>query len=94
MNGSERFKNGERAKERERERQYLHQEAVVLWVGRVQPQSQQQRAVPRLQQLVEDMEVPLSMVLVHHPRLLQKVVQDVAANRSALNPGAQRQTRD
>jgi hypothetical protein len=36
--------------------------------------------VPTLQQLVEDVEVPLALCLVHNSRLLQEIVVDVTSH--------------
>lgn len=55
----------------------------------LQPQPPEQVFLPSLQQLVEYMEIPLAVILVHHPGLLKEVVQDVAPNGSPLNQGKQ-----
>lgn len=40
----------------------------------------QQVVLPSLHQLVEDVEVSLPVILMHHPRLLQQVVQDMSSD--------------
>ena len=45
----------------------------------------EQLRVSTLQQLVEDVEVSLTGCLVHHSRLLQQVIIDMATNWSSLN---------
>lgn len=45
----------------------------------------QQLRVSALQQLVEDVEIPLPWCLMHHSGLLQQVVVDVATNWSSLD---------
>lgn len=57
---------------------------ILLWVL-LKAQPPEQVLLPSLQQLVEDVEVPLAVVLVHNSGFLQEVVQDVAPNRSPLN---------
>lgn len=57
---------------------HLHQVVVALRVP-LQSQRGKQVVVPSIQELVEDVEVPLTVVLVHDARLLQQVVQDVTA---------------
>lgn len=56
---------------------------ILLWVL-LKAQPPQQILLPSFQQLVEDVEVPLTVVLVHNSGFLQEVVQDVASNRSPL----------
>lgn len=56
---------------------------ILLWVL-LKAQPPQQILLPSFQQLVEDVEVPLTVVLVHNSGFLQEVVQDVAPNRSPL----------
>lgn len=65
---------------------HLHQVQVALRVP-FQAQPAQQLLLAAFQQLVEDVEVPLPVVLVHHPGLLQQVTEDVAAHRRTLWPG-------
>lgn len=57
---------------------------ILLWVL-LEAQPPQQVLLPSFQQLVEDVEVPLAVVLVHNSGFLQEVVQDVAPDRSPLN---------
>ena len=56
----------------------------------LQAQPPQQVLLSALDQLVEDEEVALSVVLVHHPRLLQQVVDDVATHRGTLQAEGRR----
>jgi hypothetical protein len=49
-----------------------------------QVQMLQKRLISSTQKLIEDMKVPLIRILMHNARLLQQVVQDVAAIRNAL----------
>lgn len=67
-------------------RPYLDQVLVLLGVS-LQAQSSQQVLLSSFDHLIENVEVPLPVVLVDHPGLLQQVVDDVAANRSALSTG-------
>lgn len=50
----------------------------------LQVQLLQQRFLSTAQQLVEDVKVSLVRVLMHNPRLLQQVIQNVSAIRNAL----------
>lgn len=50
-----------------------------------QAQLVQQTVLPSLHQLVEDMEVSLSVILMHNPWLLQQVVQNMTSNGIPLN---------
>lgn len=52
---------------------------VVLRVS-FQVQCVEQVVVPSIQKLVEDVEVPLTVVLVNYTGFLQQVVQDVSAH--------------
>lgn len=70
---------------------------MILLGVLLKAQPPQQILLPSFQQLVEDVEVPLTVVLVHNSGFLQEVVQDVAPNRSPLKqtrrgkcPSAQR----
>lgn len=65
---------------------HLHQVQVALRVP-FQAQPAQRLLLTPLQQLVEDVEVPLPVILVHHPGLLQEVTEDVAAHGGALWAG-------
>ena len=56
----------------------------VVGHASLQPQPPHQVIVSTLQQLVEDVEVALSLVQVTHARLLQQVVNDVSTNGRAL----------
>lgn len=71
---------------------YFDQVLVLLGVP-LQAQAPQQVLLPSLDQLVEDVEVPLAVVLVHHAGLLQQVVDDVASHRGSL-PAGQRPGRE
>lgn len=62
-------------------------QVLVLLTVPLQAQAPQQVLLPSFDQLVENVEVPLPMVLVDHAGLLQKVVDDVASHRGALPPG-------
>lgn len=62
---------------------HLDQILVLLGVP-LQAQTSQQVLLPSLNQLIEDVEVPLPVVLVNHTGLLQQVVDDVASHRGAL----------
>lgn len=61
----------------------LDQVLVLLGVP-LQAQAPQQVLLSSLDQLIEDVEVPLPVVLVNHAGLFQQVVDDVAPHRSAL----------
>lgn len=65
---------------------HLHQVQVALGVA-LQAQPEQRLLLTPLQQLVEDVEVPLPVVLVHHSGLLQEVTEDVAAHGGPLWAG-------
>lgn len=65
---------------------HLDQVLVLLSVP-LQAQTPQQVLLPSFNQLIENVEVPLSMVLVDHAGLLQQVVDDVASHWRALPPG-------
>lgn len=65
---------------------YFDQALVLLRVP-LQAQPPQQVLLPSLDQLVENVEVPLPMVLVDHAGLLQQVVDDVASHRGTLSTG-------
>lgn len=67
---------------------HLDQILVFLWVS-LQIQFIEQVIVCSIQELIEDVEVPLTVVLVHNPRFLQQVVQDVTAHRRSLGEVAQ-----
>lgn len=56
---------------------HLDQILIFLRVS-FQFQCTEQIIVSSIQELIEDVEVPLAVVLVHHPRFLQQVVQDVS----------------
>jgi len=62
---------------------YLGEIVVVLWFAS-ESKLLQQRSVLALEELVEDMKVPLSRVLEHDSRLLQQVVLDVTSSGSPL----------
>lgn len=62
---------------------YFDQILVLLGVP-LQAQASQQVLLSSLDQLIEDVEVPLPVVLVNHPGLFQQVVDDVASHRGAL----------
>lgn len=62
---------------------YLHQVTVVLAVP-LQAEPAEQIFLSSLHQLVEDMEVSLSVVLVDHAGLLKQVTEDVTTNCTAL----------
>lgn len=64
---------------------YLGEVAVLLGVS-LQAQLVQQVVVPSFHELIEDVEVSLPVILMHHPRLLQQVVQDVAPDGVPLQP--------
>lgn len=55
-------------------------EVVVLVGVSLQAQLVQQVVVSPLHDLIEDVKVSLPVILVHDPRLLQQVVQDVASD--------------
>lgn len=61
----------------------LHQVSVVLAVS-LQAEPAEQIFLSSLHQLIEDVEVSLSVVLVDHTGLLQQVTQDVTTNCTAL----------
>ena len=63
---------------------YLYQVTVVLAVP-LQAQPAEELVISPGHQLVKYVEVPLSVVLMHHPRLLQQVAQDVAPHGSSLS---------
>lgn len=65
------------------QRTHLDQILVLLWVS-LKVQFIEQVVVCSIQELIEDVEVPLAVVLVHNPRFLQQVVQDVTAHRRSL----------
>lgn len=65
---------------------HLHQIQVALGVS-FQAQPAQRLLLTPLQQLVEDVEVPLPVILVHHAGLLQEVTEDVATHRGTLRAG-------
>lgn len=65
---------------------YFDQELVLLRVP-LQAQASQQVLFPSLDQLIENVEVPLPVVLVDHAGLLQQVVDDVASHWGALTTG-------
>lgn len=50
----------------------------------LEAQCPQQIVLASLQQLVEDVEAPLAVALVHHAGLLQQVVQEVTPHRQPL----------
>lgn len=62
---------------------YFDQILVLLGVP-LQAQAPQQVFLSSLNQLIEDVEVPLPVVLVNHAGLFQQVVDDVASHRGAL----------
>lgn len=61
----------------------LHQVTVVLAVS-LQAKPAEQIFLTSLHQLIEDVEVSFSMVLVDHTGLLQQVTQDVTTNCTSL----------
>lgn len=61
----------------------LHEVSVKLAVS-LQAQPPQQVLFSSLHQLVENVEIPLTVVLVDHAGLLQQVAQDVTADCTAL----------
>lgn len=61
-------------------------QVLVLLTVPLQAQAPQQVLLPSFDQLIENVEVPLSVVLVDHAGLLQQVVDDVASNWCALPP--------
>lgn len=65
---------------------HLDQVLILLCVS-LQAEPSQQVLLSSLDYLVENVEIPFSMVLVDHPRLLQQVVNDVAADGSTLSTG-------
>lgn len=65
---------------------YLDEVLVLLRIP-LQAQASQQVFLPSFDQLIENVEVPLSVVLVDNAGLLQQVVDDVASNRGALPTG-------
>ena len=67
---------------------YLH-EIIVVQAVSLKTELVQKIFLSSLHQLVEDVEVPLSVVLMHHPGLLQQIVEDVSAQRFSLEIGAQ-----
>lgn len=58
---------------------YLGEVVVLLGVS-LQAQLVQQVVVPSFHYLIEDVKVPLPVILMNDPRLLQQVVEDVAPN--------------
>lgn len=66
---------------------------LVLLGVPLQAQTSQQVLLSSLDQLIEDVEVPLPVVLVNHAGLFQQVVDDVASYRGAL-PACQRPERE
>lgn len=56
---------------------YLGEVVVLLGVS-LQAQLAQQDVISSLHYLVEDVKVSFPVILMHHPRLLQQVVQDMA----------------
>lgn len=65
---------------------HLYQVQVVLGVS-FQTQPAQCLLLTSLQQLVEDMEVPLPVILVYNSGLLQEVTEDVATYGGTLWTG-------
>ena len=65
---------------------HLDQVQVALGVP-LQAQPAQHLLLAPFQQLVEDVEVPLPVVLVNHSGLLQQVTEDVATHRRTLWAG-------
>lgn len=57
----------------------LDQILVFLWVS-LKVQFIKQVVICSIQELIEDVKVPLTMVLVHNTGFLQQVVQDVTAH--------------
>lgn len=62
---------------------YFDQILVLLGVP-LQAQTPQQVFLSSLNQLIENVEVPLPVVLVNHTGLFQQVVDDVATHRGTL----------
>lgn len=62
---------------------YFNEVLVLLRVP-LQAQPSQQVLFPSLNQLIENVEVSLSVILVDHAGLLQQVVDDVASHWSTL----------
>lgn len=62
-------------------------QVLVLLRVPLQAQAPQQVLLPTFDQLIENVEVPLSMILVDYARLLQQIVNDVASHWCALPPG-------
>lgn len=62
---------------------YLGEIVVMLGVS-LQAQLVQEVVLSSLHKLVEDVEVPLPVILMHDPRLLQQVVQDMTPDSVAL----------
>lgn len=50
----------------------------------LQTEPAEQIFLSSLHQLIEDVKVPLSMVLVHHTGFLQEITQDVTTNCTTL----------
>ncbi|TNN56669.1 hypothetical protein EYF80_033096 [Liparis tanakae] len=67
---------------------HLAQVGVAL-AASLQAQAVQQLLLSSLQQLVEDVEVSLSVVLMHDSGLLQQVVEDVSPDRVPLPEGTE-----
>lgn len=61
-------------------------QVLVLLSVPLQTQAPQQVLLASFNQLIENVEVPLAVVLVDHARLLQQVVDDVASHGCALPP--------
>lgn len=70
---------------------HLHQVQVALGVA-FQAQPAQRLLFAPLQQLIENVEVPLPVVLVDHAGLLQEVTENVASHRGTLRAGRNRGT--
>lgn len=62
---------------------YLGEIVVMLGVS-LQAQLVQEVVLSSLHKLVEDVEVSLPVILMHDPRLLQQVVQDMTPDSVAL----------
>lgn len=62
---------------------YLGEIVVMLGVS-LQAQLVQEVVLSSLHKLVEDVEVSLPVILMHDPRLLQQVVQDMTSDGVAL----------
>ena len=68
-------------------------EIVVVQAVSLKTELLQKIILSSLHQLVEDVEVPLSVVLMDHPGLLQQIVEDVSAQRFSLGIRAQLSSR-